>query len=111
MIKRIKYLHGLGEPDDFGYPVKIISAVNAGKSLINNNIAQAYKKEKIGELSGVYGDKSIGDPVEVDQLDIECDKQKISIKVFNRALMMMRASEEILRLHRFFGVIERELGK
>jgi hypothetical protein len=62
-------------------------------------------------LSGVYGDQTAGDPVEVDRLEIETGDKDISAIVLNRGISLLSTdNEEIRRLHRFFGVLHSELA-
>lgn len=80
-------------------------------SSITKKILQSFENEQIDQLSGVYGDRAAGDPVEVDRLEIKFNERDNFVTVFNRGIaMLFTNSDEISRLDRFFGVLERELA-
>ncbi len=110
MINKLKYYHGMGHSEKTGMPTDLMAAVSV-RGPISSKIYSSYKEERIAELSGEYGDATAGDPPEVDVLALSTDDVDVSITVFNRGIMLlMRDSEEIRRLHRFFRTIENELG-
>jgi len=111
-IKRIKYFHGTGLAAASDLPEELLVAVSVGPSLVTKGLVRSFEKERIGELSGQYGDRTAGDPIEVDRLEVETAERSIAVTVFNRGVAMLSAnSDEIGRLHRFFGVIEEELAR
>lgn len=110
MIRKIEYFHGTGRRVGSKIPEDIICAVNADQDLISEWIIKSFQKERIAELAGTYGDPAIADPVEVDFLTIDFDERSITIEVFNRGVtLFLKSSDEVVRLHRFFCVVEKEL--
>jgi hypothetical protein len=58
-------------------------------------------------FEGEWGDPKIGDPIQVDVIDLETDTDVFSVEVFNRAISLVHAdSEEIGRIHRVCGALE-----
>ena len=71
-------------------------------------VRQSFEQERIYELSGDYGLPGAGSPTQVDVLSFVVDGEEKRIRVINRAISMFTMEdEEIKRLHRFFGVVDR----
>ena len=52
------------------------------------------------DLGGTYGDPSVGDPIQYDELRIEHDQGAVEIIVYNRAILLFTAdSEAVRRIH------------
>jgi hypothetical protein len=67
-------------------------------------------RERIAKLGGDYGDSAVGEPIEVDVLDIEIDQDTIRLRVFNRGLVLaLGGDDEVKRLHRFIGAVRKAL--
>jgi len=67
-------------------------------------------RERIARLEGDYGDPSVGEPIEVDVLDIETDQGSIHLRVFNRGIVLaLGGDDEIERLHRFIIAVRKAL--
>jgi hypothetical protein len=78
---------------------------------IPRKVLEAIEGNRLLELSGVYGDERLGDPIEYDQLVLETDKGETTIEVYNRGLMLFVAdSDEVRRIHRVLCVILDSLG-
>jgi hypothetical protein len=111
LINKLKYHHGKGRIEKSGMPTELMAAVSVRRP-ISNKIYGSYKEERIAELSGEYGDATVGDPPEVDVLALSTDDTEVSITVFNRGIMLLTSDDEkVRRLHRFFCTIEKELGE
>lgn len=117
MIHRLKYYWGLGYTPSARFPRNMRIAVSVGRSQITPAIQESYRTERIAELAGSHGHPSLGDPPEVDRLELETDGGQVSITVFNRGILFLQAPDdeaqpldEIRRLHRFFEVVKTELG-
>lgn len=69
-------------------------------------VAGAFASEGVASLAGTFGNRTLGEPVEIDELDVETDTGHIRIRVYNRGIGLMGdVGPERLRLHRFFSVI------
>lgn len=72
-----------------------------------SEVAGAFASEGVASLAGTFGNRTLGEPVEIDELDLETDTDHIRIMVYNRGIGLMGAvGPELLRLHRFFSVID-----
>lgn len=111
MIKRIKYFHGTGYQPGAQRPDDMISAMSIGQDQITDLISKSFHKENIAELAGTHGASEIASPVEVDFLTVDVPEGTIVITVYNRGVALLYGdSDELRRLHRFFCVLDRELG-
>jgi hypothetical protein len=82
-------------------------ALMGDAATLPSEVASAFAAEGIGALAGTFGYKSRGEPVEIDDLDVETDTGRISIRVYERGVgLMADMGGELLRLHRFFSVID-----
>ena len=110
LIRKLKYYSGTGYNSESEMPINLTTAVSITEP-DRKRIAKSYKKERIAELSGSHGNLRDGSPVEVDVLLLSTEREDVSIKIFNRGItLLMRDNEEMRRLHRFIGVLEKELG-
>ncbi len=112
MIEKIKYLHGTGLQKGTAMPRDLMAAVSIGRKEMTAGIANSFAREEIENLSGTYGDPSMGEPVEIDFLEISVsNREAISVQAFNRGItLLVGDSDEMRRLHRFICVLEDELG-
>jgi hypothetical protein len=67
-------------------------------------------RERIAGLEGDYGDPAVGEPIEVDVLDIETDEGSFRLRVFNRGIVLaLGGDDEVKRLHRFIVAVRKAL--
>jgi hypothetical protein len=107
-LEQIEYRRGMLEkgmkPD--GLPVQIW---RGGK--IPANVRAAINTEDLLNLSGVYGDKKAGDPVEYDNLKLVLTDDTVEITVFNRGITLFTTDDErVRRIHRVLCKLD-ESGK
>lgn len=96
--------------------VKKLSDLRAGRSVrvtewtaphIPQAVLDSIEREAIDALEGEWGDPKVGDPIQVDVIDLETDEDVVSLHVFNRAICLLHAdSEEMRRIHRVCGALE-----
>ncbi len=113
-IARLRYFHGMGFDSDSNRPVDKIFAVSVGVSGLSAKIVESLDAERILSLKSRYGDPTLGDPVEVDRLEIDFEGggPPHQVTIFNRGLtLMLTDDDDVRRLHRFFGVLKKELGR
>jgi hypothetical protein len=68
---------------------------------IPDEIRQSVFDENLLELSGVYGDKHAGDPVEYDRLRLQVGDRDVEIVVWNRGITLFTTNDEkVVRIHR-----------
>lgn len=111
-IAGLRYFHGMGFNPVSSRPVDISVAVSIGPSRLTSKIIESLDAERILSLRERYGDPTTGDPIEVDRLEIDVQGGTPSheITVFNRGLtLLLMDDEDVRRLHRFFGVLQKEL--
>lgn len=92
----------------------MLVAVSVGASRVTGRIIESLDAEGILALKNRYGDPTVGEPVEVDRLEIDFEGGGPSheVTVFNRGLTLMLTDDaDVRRLHRFFGVLQHELGR
>ena len=81
-------------------------AVTWGDADRPSEVAAAFAAEGIGGLAGTFGDETLGEPVEIDDLDVETDTGRVRIRVYNRGIGLMRGmGPDLAQLHRFFSTV------
>jgi hypothetical protein len=56
--------------------------------------------QELCEQAGIYGDPSVGDPIQYDELRIEQEGGEVEIVVYNRAILLFTTdSEGLPRIH------------
>ena len=112
MIRRLSYYWGL-------FPTSKAATASDAKVIADWNetnlpedVTKSFSAEAIDELGGTFGDDSLGQPVEVDDLDVETDSKRVRIRVYNRGICLIHGnSRELLRLHKFFATIQGAVGE
>src|SRR5688572_6147278 len=67
----------------------------------------SIEQEAVDALEGRWGNAKLGNPIQVDVIDLETDTDVVSIEVFNRAIALVHGdSEEMRRIHRVCSVLE-----
>ena len=81
-------------------------AVTWSDADLPSEVAAAFISEGIGGLAGTFGDETLGEPVEIDDLDVQMDTGRVRVRVYNRGIGLMRGmGPELVQLHRFFSTI------
>ena len=108
-IDQLEYFWGL-----FDDPTQA-TAAGAKKHLclvgeeISAEIQSSFVTEEIYELRGEFGVGGVGQPEEVDHLNITVEGKSWQVRVLNHGISMFHASSpELVRLLRFFVVLTRE---
>ena len=102
-IIKVTYVHGLTDniEDDSG----LNRIVLEGDS-ISMDLVRAIHDNQLIDWAGEYGEPRVGDPIQVDQLDIEHEDGTTSIRLYNRAIMFFATDEEFYRqVHRVCEMI------
>lgn len=97
--------------------VRTLSDLRAGRGLkitewnspdIPSAILESFEEEGLDFLEGEWGNPKVGDPIQVDIIDIESDRNVVTIQLYNRAIFLVRddESEELQRIHRACVVLE-----
>lgn len=106
MIRTLSYSWGLYPRDQTSEPVSPTVAVSWMAADLPPAVAAAFASDGIGGLAGTFGDETLGEPVEIDDLDVETDTDRIRILVYNRGIGLMQGmGPELVQLHRFFSTI------
>ena len=104
-VKKIEYLKGmLGrvvKPENL--PMEVWRGAE-----IPADVQKAIKEEDLFSLGGVYGDKSVGDPIEYDHLKLTLINGAVEIKIFNRGITLFISDDErVRRIHRVLCKLDR----
>ena len=104
MIQSLSYSWGLHQSARARMPMGPRVAVMWSAANLPSEVAGAFASEGIAGLAGTFGDETFGEPVEIDDLDV--DTGHVKIRVYNRGIDLMRGiGPELLQLHRFFSTI------
>jgi hypothetical protein len=105
-VERIRYDRGV---------VQTIDRVGTGEGLratvwaapaIPQQLLDTLSLEALDELDGPWGDETAGDPIQVDLIEIETGDDIVVIEILNRAAMLLRGSQDMVRLHRACVALE-----
>ena len=105
-LERIEYRKGLLEKGmkAGGLPVKVWRGAR-----IPADVRKAINEEDLLNLGGVYGDKSVGDPVEYDNLKLVLTDDTVEITVFNRGItLFMSDDKRVRRIHRVLCKLDKD---
>ena len=108
MIQRLSYYWGLYATSGEASAKGAVVVADWNATSLPPDVAGSFASEGIGELEGTFGDASLGQPVEVDDLDVETDSKRVRIRVYNRGIGLIHGGVnlELVRLHRFFSTIQ-----
>lgn len=74
-------------------------------------VLDSIVREGVAVFAGEWGDPKAGDPIQVDIIDIESERDVVTIQVFNRAISLIHDSTtELRRILRVCGVLESSDG-
>ena len=105
-LERIEYRKGLPERGmkADGLPVKVWRGAR-----IPADVRKAINEENLLNLGGVSGDKSVGDPVEYDNLKLVLTDDTVEITAFNRGItLFMSDDERVRRIHRVLCKLDKD---
>jgi hypothetical protein len=76
--------------------------------LIPRQVLECLEREAVEELDGLWGDSEVGDPIQVDIVEVVTDEDLIVLEVLNRAIQVTHTdSEDVRRIHRICETLER----
>ena len=65
------------------------------------DILESFELEDVASLTGTWGDPQIGEPIQVDIVDITAEARHLTIEIFNRAILLVHSDlEEVASIHR-----------
>lgn len=106
-IEKIEYFWGMFDSPEKANASEAGKYVCLGAPEIPEDVKRSFKQERIMELKGEFGLPGAGKPEEIDSLKVSVEGQKWEIRVFNRGIALFTAeTDELLRLHRFFCVLQ-----
>jgi hypothetical protein len=105
-LERIEYRRGMLEkglkPE--GLPMKVWHGAE-----VPADVRKAINEEDLLNLGGVYGNKSAGDPVEYDHLNLVLTDNTVEITIFNRGITLFTTDDErVRRIHRVLCKLDKE---
>jgi len=104
-IRKITYRFGFLDDieDEAGLEVMVLT----GPAITKDILRLIHDNELLG-ANGMYGDPTIGDPLQIDRLDIEHPGGPTRITLYNRAIMLFTTNEKFyVRVHRVCCAIDR----
>ena len=104
VLERIEYRAGMIETvgESGALPVRVWSG-----SKIPAAVRKSIIEEDLLNLAGIYGDKTLGDPIQYDHLKLILTDDVVEIRVFNRGIMLVLSDDEIIRrIHRVLCKLE-----
>jgi hypothetical protein len=82
------------------------------KADLSDEIMAAIVGNDLLAAGGVYGIPDVGEPVQIDSLQISHEQGTTEITVYNRAIMLFHTDDEVYRrIHRVCCIIERQTGR
>lgn len=107
MIESLSYYWGLFDAPKRASADAAAKRVRFDSSFIPENVSKSFEDEQIADLSGQFGDAGAGSPTEIDHLEYQFEGKTRTIRVVNRGIsIFLRETPELLRLHRFFCVLQ-----
>jgi hypothetical protein len=105
-IERIEYRRGMLET---GAKAEDLPIRAWQDRQIPEDVRRAIREEGILDLSGVFGDREAGDPIEYDQLRlILADAAVVEIEFFNRGItLFLTDDDKHRRIHRVLCQLDR----
>jgi hypothetical protein len=119
----------LDEPLDLGAIVRVcytrgftasIAAMRRGDGLsvtewtapnIPRAIFESFAVEGIENLDGHWGNPRVGDPIQIDIIDVETSDRTLTVEIYNRAIeCVLGASETTRALHRICETLRAAAG-
>ena len=89
------------DPDDL--PVKVLRG-----SEIPVDVMKLINEVGLLDLGGIYGDESVGDPVEYDYLKIILLDSVVELEFFNRGITLFMTDDETLKhIHHIMCLLNR----
>jgi hypothetical protein len=105
MIRSLSYSWGLYLRAQAGMPTDRGVALTWSAADLPSGVAAACVSERIRGLAGTFGDETLGEPLEIDDLDGEMDTDRVRIRVYSCGIGLMRGVEpDLAQLHGFFSM-------
>jgi hypothetical protein len=105
-VDSLEYYWGLFDSPETASPAAAKIHVCFEAPNMPDEVKRSFVEERIWELSGEYGQPGVGDPTEVDSLEVNSGGKRTLICVQNRGISLFSAETvELLRLHRFFCIL------
>lgn len=110
MIDRLSYFWGLFDSAEVASVEDADKHVHFEASAMPEAVSRSFEAGEIAGLEGDFGVSGVGDPTEIDHLEYSAGGKTSQIRVVNRGISMFTAeTPELVRLHRFFCVVQREM--
>jgi hypothetical protein len=105
-IVRIRYERGFVSRVDRVETGEGLRATEWKAPSIPQELLDSLSLEALDELDGPWGDSAAGHPIQVDLIELETDDDAVVIEILNRAMLLLKGSEDAMRLHRACGALE-----
>ena len=102
-VRRLRYRSGMIEQakDEDSLP-----SVSLAGDALTRELLVAIHDNRLLDTAGEYGDPRVGDPIQFDELLIEHAAGTVTIRVFNRAIMLLHTNDELyVRFHRVYSLL------
>lgn len=111
MIGSLSYFWGMFADPSAASPETSMMRAHFDAAALPAEVVSSFEAEGILELEGVYGLPGVGQPTEIDYMEYAVGGVARTIRVVNRGIALFTAeTPELLRLHRFFCVVQAQEG-
>ncbi len=108
-LNRLDYFWGAYSAVEDATPDEAEGQVHLAEDEIPASLVESFREEEISRLSGEYGRRGVGKPEQVEKLRYVQDDSEHKIVVVNRAIMLFKTDDPIMRrLHRFIETMKSE---
>lgn len=110
MVERLSYFWGLFDSEEAASAEGAEKRINYESSEIPEAVLESFEAERIVDLEDEFGFPGAGEPTEIDHLEYSIGGKTTQVRVVNRGIAMFVAeTPELVRLHRFFCVLQKQL--
>lgn len=108
-LERLDYYWGMYPSVEEADPNEAEEQMHLGPEKMPPAVVDAFREEKISELSGEYGMRGVGSPVQVERVRYTHEGTDHKIVVVNRIIVLFKTNDPTMRrLHRFIERMKRE---
>jgi hypothetical protein len=112
MLEGLSYFWGLFDSEETASVEGAEKCISFESSAVPEPVVESFEAERIVDLEGEFGLPGAGDPTEVDHLEYSIGGETTQVRVVNRGIAMFVAeTPELVRLHRFFCLLKKQLEK
>ena len=110
MIEKVVYVRGMADK----LPRNLAKMKGAERSVwvapaMPQRLLDSIEREGILDMPEIIGNPAVGDPIEVDHIEIVADGTRKRVTVFNRGIFLFKTDSEMVKaVHRFCCLMAEE---